>query len=55
MQVVDFGPFDMYAARCTGWGWRRVGALEVNRMIRKSGIGCTSAKSKKATSRKISP
>ena len=39
MQVVDFGPNDKYEARCTGCGWRRPGALEVKRMIRKSGIG----------------
>jgi len=39
MQVVDFGLNDRYEARCTACGWRRVGALEAKRMIRKSGIG----------------
>jgi hypothetical protein len=39
MQVVDFGSNDRYEARCTACGWRRQGALEVKRLIRKSGIG----------------
>jgi hypothetical protein len=41
MQVVEFGPYDRYEARCTACGWRRAGALEVKRMIRKRGIGIT--------------
>jgi hypothetical protein len=41
MQVVEFGPNDMYEARCIACGWRRAGALEAKRMIRKGGIGTT--------------
>ena len=40
-QVVEFGPNDMYEARCIACGWRRAGALEAKRMIRKGGIGTT--------------
>jgi hypothetical protein len=39
MQVVEFGPYDRYEARCTACSWRLVGALEAKRMIHKGGIG----------------
>ena len=41
MEVIEFGPNDIYKARCTACGWRRVGALEANRMIRKGSTGGT--------------